>query len=185
MRPTTSCPGTRGQLIGKRASTVPESEWQTPHASTRMRTWPGPGSTSGFITASNSPGFVTWIALYIALISPPLCSEDSRRNDRIVLPIAQPRPPLTFLREQGAGQLQNVDFIEGGEWEHEFLAAAREKRRTARRPRHSAAASRCLRFSRWRRRQGSDLSWRLLKTARAYAKEARRYLTLSRCHTTS
>src|SRR5215470_3899781 len=71
MRPTTSCPGTRGQLIGKAPSTVPESEWQTPHASTRMRTWPGPGSTNGFITATNSPGFVTSIALYVSLISAP------------------------------------------------------------------------------------------------------------------
>jgi len=35
---TTSCPGTRGQLMGKSASTVAASEWQTPHASTRIRT---------------------------------------------------------------------------------------------------------------------------------------------------
>src|ERR1700676_1642807 len=27
--------------------TVPASEWQTPHASTRRRTWPGPGSRIG------------------------------------------------------------------------------------------------------------------------------------------
>src|SRR5215469_7689281 len=72
IRPTTSCPGTRGQMIGKEPSTVPASEWQTPDASTRMRTLPGPGSTSGFTTASNFPGFVTWIALYVALISPPV-----------------------------------------------------------------------------------------------------------------
>jgi len=31
----------------------------------------GPGSTSSFTTSSNSPGFVTWIALYVALIPPP------------------------------------------------------------------------------------------------------------------
>src|SRR5215471_21392575 len=92
MRPTTSCPGTRGQLIGKRASTVPESEWQTPHASTRMRTWPGPGSTSGFITASNSPGFVTWIALYIALISPP--------SWRAIRFLRKPAPPPGNRRSQ-------------------------------------------------------------------------------------
>jgi hypothetical protein len=36
MRATTSWPGTRGQSIGNRASTVPESEWQTPHTSTRI-----------------------------------------------------------------------------------------------------------------------------------------------------
>jgi hypothetical protein len=27
---------------------VPESEWQTPHASTRIRTLPGPGACSVF-----------------------------------------------------------------------------------------------------------------------------------------
>src|SRR5262245_16344364 len=58
-------------MIGKEPSTVPASEWQTPDASTRMRTSPGPGSASGFITASNFPGFVIWIALYVALILHP------------------------------------------------------------------------------------------------------------------
>src|SRR5262249_25840389 len=71
MRPTTSWPGTRGQSIGKSPSTVPASEWQTPHASTRMRTLSGPGSRSGFLTSENSPGLVISIALYVSFISPP------------------------------------------------------------------------------------------------------------------
>src|SRR5271156_2983517 len=39
---------TRGYWIGKIPSTVMASEWHTPQASTRMRTWPADGSSSGF-----------------------------------------------------------------------------------------------------------------------------------------
>src|SRR5580692_2848991 len=51
--PTTSWPGTRGHSIGNRASTVPESEWQTPQASTRIRTLPGPGACNVFSVSSS------------------------------------------------------------------------------------------------------------------------------------
>src|SRR5262252_4379767 len=68
IRPTTSCPGTRGQLMGKRPSTVPESEWHTPQASTRILTCPEAGSVIAFSTISNFPGSVTCIALYFLVI---------------------------------------------------------------------------------------------------------------------
>src|SRR5262249_23066100 len=66
--PTTSWPGTRGQSIGNRPSTVAASEWQTPQASTRIRTWFQTGSTSGLCTSENLPAFETSIALYVAVI---------------------------------------------------------------------------------------------------------------------
>ena len=58
-----TCAGTRGNLMpGKTASTVAESEWQTPHASTRILTCPEAGSMIDLSTSSNLPGFVTCTA---------------------------------------------------------------------------------------------------------------------------
>jgi hypothetical protein len=49
-----------------------ESEWQTPHASTRMRTFPGPGFGNGRSTLANFPDDVTSIAVYVVVpILPP------------------------------------------------------------------------------------------------------------------
>src|SRR5262252_2830614 len=87
IRPTTSCPGTRGQRMGKRPSTVPESEWHTPQASTRMRTCWGPGSSSGFLTSENCPGFETSIALYVAFISPPTAFDSDAARGRALLQV--------------------------------------------------------------------------------------------------
>src|SRR5215469_9058274 len=66
IRPTASCPGTRGQSIGNKPSTVAESEWQTPHASTRIRTWPGPGSATRRSTTRSSLGAETSTAVYVS-----------------------------------------------------------------------------------------------------------------------
>src|SRR5260370_34782137 len=74
IRPCNSFRVRRGKLIGKSPSTVAESEWQTPHASIRIRRWPGPGSRSGLLTSENCPVFETSIALYVPLISPPFDS---------------------------------------------------------------------------------------------------------------
>src|SRR5262249_3634351 len=71
--------------MGKRPSTVPESEWHTPQASTRMRTWRGPGSSSGFLTSENCPGCETSIALYVACISPPTAFDADAARGRALL----------------------------------------------------------------------------------------------------
>jgi hypothetical protein len=50
-------------------STVAESEWHTPQASTRIRTSPGPGSRMGFRTSSSRPGATACTARYIDALS--------------------------------------------------------------------------------------------------------------------
>src|SRR5258705_278643 len=55
-------------MPGSTASTVPESEWQTPQASTRSRTCPAGGSVSGRSVRVKTPGRVTSTALYLVLI---------------------------------------------------------------------------------------------------------------------
>src|ERR1700682_4680352 len=66
IRPTASWPGTLGHSIGKVPSTVAESEWHTPQASTRMRTWPSGGSITGFSVSSSLPGLTACTARYVA-----------------------------------------------------------------------------------------------------------------------
>src|SRR5262249_32924990 len=61
-RPTTSCPGTRGYVIGNRPSLVTESLWQTPQACTRTRTSPAFGSGTSRITSSIGPPLLTTCA---------------------------------------------------------------------------------------------------------------------------
>src|SRR5271163_2125302 len=65
IRPTASWPGTLGHWIGNTPSTVAESEWHTPQASTRMRTWPAGGSTSGFSVSSSLPLLTACTARYV------------------------------------------------------------------------------------------------------------------------
>src|SRR5262245_40078401 len=73
MRPTISCPGTRGRLNpGYIAVTVAASVWQTPQASTRILTWPAPGSRIGRSTTRSTPGAETSTAWYLSAISVPL-----------------------------------------------------------------------------------------------------------------
>ena len=64
MTPAISWPGTRGVVdAGMCPSTVTESVWQTPHASTRTRTSPRPGSgTSRSTSSSLPPAAATWTA---------------------------------------------------------------------------------------------------------------------------
>jgi hypothetical protein len=60
---------TNRPALGKRPSTVPESEWHTPQASTRILTCLEAGSVIAFSTISNLPGFVTCTALYFVLMN--------------------------------------------------------------------------------------------------------------------
>ena len=55
-RPTTSCPGTLGNLIpGNAPCLVKESLWQMPHACTLIRTCRGPGVGRSRTTSSRGP----------------------------------------------------------------------------------------------------------------------------------
>src|ERR1700681_2529047 len=65
IRPTASWPGTLGHSIGRIPSTVAESEWHTPHASTWMRTCCGGGSDNGFSASSSFPGLTACTARYV------------------------------------------------------------------------------------------------------------------------
>src|ERR1700687_1088528 len=64
-QPSTAWPGSLDHWIGKIPSTVAESEWQTPQASTRMRTWPAGGSTSGLCDSSSLPGPTACTTRYV------------------------------------------------------------------------------------------------------------------------
>src|SRR6202011_1199393 len=73
IRPTTSCPGTRGRLRpGNWPSTVNVSVPQIPQASTRIRTCPSPGSGIGLSTIRRLLGAATSTALYVFAISSSL-----------------------------------------------------------------------------------------------------------------
>jgi hypothetical protein len=78
MRPTASCPRTRGNFSpGKVPSTAAESVWLTPQASTRMRTCPSPGCGTGRSTTWRLPGNATSTALYVVGIYAALIAGDS------------------------------------------------------------------------------------------------------------
>src|SRR5258708_31785797 len=69
MGPTTSCAGTLGSFSpGYMPVIVAASVWQTPHASTRIRAWPAPGSETGRSTTRSVPGAETSTALYVFFI---------------------------------------------------------------------------------------------------------------------
>src|SRR5580700_12210807 len=55
-------------MPGNCPSTVAASEWQTPQASTRMRTCPGPGIETDLSTIRNLPGADTSTALYVSFM---------------------------------------------------------------------------------------------------------------------
>src|SRR5207237_1041745 len=75
-RPTTSCPGTRGYVIGKMPSLVTESLWQIPQDCTRTRTSPAFGSGTSRVTNSIGPPLVTTCA-YRPVIAPSPSKDGS------------------------------------------------------------------------------------------------------------
>src|SRR6185312_852716 len=86
--PTISWPGTSGSFgFGNSPSTTCKSVRQTPHASMRTRTWPGPGTRSG---RSSSTSGVLGPRSTMAFISMP---PDSRRTA-----CSAGRPPTLRLR---------------------------------------------------------------------------------------
>src|SRR5215813_5432639 len=77
MIPAISCPGTRGYLMpGCVPSFVKESLWQTPQASTLMRTNPAPGSGISRSTIASGPFILVICATRIFdMVSPILRSQ--------------------------------------------------------------------------------------------------------------
>src|ERR1700719_2036220 len=86
MTPATSCPGMRGYCRpGHKPSLVNTSLWQTPHASTLMRTCPGPGDGISRSTNSKSPLALETCATLIFVIAAFSCQVgrwplDARQN---------------------------------------------------------------------------------------------------------
>src|SRR5512136_1239053 len=73
-------------MPGKSPSTVKESLWQMPQASTLIRTWLGPGSGSGLSTSSKAPfGSRTCIARMDKLLGFDLSAlaENMTRDDAV------------------------------------------------------------------------------------------------------
>src|SRR5262249_8732331 len=82
-RPTTSCPGTRGYVIGNRPSLVSTSLWQIPHACTRTRTSLAFGSGTSRVPSSIGPPLRTTCAYRpVTFAIAPSPSNDGRTSPR-------------------------------------------------------------------------------------------------------
>src|SRR2546430_1841396 len=99
-RPTTSCPGTRGYVIGKMPSLVTESLWQIPQDCTRTRTSPAFGSGTSRVTNSIGPPLVTTCA-YRPVIAPSPSKDGSNLDgsvSRSPRRRQRPRPLFGLIR---------------------------------------------------------------------------------------
>src|SRR5207245_11127419 len=97
-RPTTSCPGTRGYVIGKMPSLVAESLWQIPQACTRTRTSPALGSGTSRVTNSIGPPLLTTCAYRpVNFAIAPSPSKDGSNLDGPVSPHSSSVSPSEAL----------------------------------------------------------------------------------------